>query len=195
MPCRGCSNLQCNCFTSNSDSVDAFGNGSQYAPFTFRPNNIPTPRPFGATYGTADQASMDGTVYTNFSNAPPFLNQGGDMIAGNGTHLTARADGIYLVGMQASFAAVATDNLNDSFSLRKNGVQVTSITFANTSTVSGGLITIMTSTTLLDMNTGDTLDLFAERIAGAGTITMEYFDLGGTIVAPRIWAVWMGGPI
>lgn len=195
MPCRGCSNLQCNCFTGNSDTVNTRGNGSQYAPFTFRPNNLPTPRPFGVTYGAADQATMDGTVYTNFANVTPDLNRGGNMIVGNGTNLRATADGLYLVGIQASFAAQAVDNLNDVFSLRRNGTQVTSIMFAHASTVFAGLITIMTTTTLLDLNTGDNLDLFAERLGGAGTITMEFFESGGVMYVPRIWAVWMGGPI
>lgn len=195
MACRGCTNLQCNCFTINSATSDTVGNGSQYAPFTFRPNAVPFPRPFGHIFGITDQ-SLDGAPYSLFETTTPDIDRGGNLNTGNRTNLTITADGLYLVGMNAPFQTVATDNLNDNFSIRKNSsTQVSTGTFAHNSVTAGGALMFMSTVTLLDLNVGDTLDLFVERIAGAGTVTIDFVDASGTGAIPRIWAIWMGGPI
>lgn len=189
MACRGCVNLQCNCFTAASDSTTTIGNGNTYAPFTFRPNYIPTPRPFGHLYGIQNQ-SLDGAVYSLFEAITPDIDQGGNMRTGNATSLTARADGIHLIGMSVPFSGVATADLNDAFSLRRNGVQVSTGTFAHGGTLTGGQLEFMSATTLLDLNTGDTIDVFVERVAGAGTVSVV-----GVTAPVHLWAIWMGGPI
>lgn len=192
MACRGCANLQCNCFTANSETTNTVGNGAQYAPFTFRPNYIPFPRPFGSMYGLTNQP-LDGAAYTQFPSVTPDIDHGGNMITGNGTNLTATAKGIYLVGVQAPFLGVATDNLNDAISIRRNGIQVSTVTFAHSSALTGGPSVIMSTTTLLNLNINDTLDLFVERVAGAGTVSVQFVDFGAFESAtPRLWAVWMG---
>lgn len=192
MACRGCVNLQCNCFTKNSSTTTTVGNGSPYAPFTFRPNYTPFPRPFGDLYALNPQLGLDGAPFTNFELVTPDIDQGGNMRTGNATSLTARVDGIYLVGITVPSDTVATDNLNDNFSIRKNGgTQVGTVTFAHNSTTSAGLFMVHSVTTLLDLNTGDTLDLYVERVAGAGTVPLTT----SPGVALRLWAIWMGGPI
>lgn len=195
MACRGCANLQCNCFTTDSDTVDTIGNGSQYAPFTFRPNYIPTPRPFGHLWGLQDQ-SLDGAPYSLFEPTTPDIDQGGNMRTGNGISLTARADGLYLIGFQVPFQTVATDGLVDNFSLRKNSTTlVTTTTYSHATTTPGGNLVFASSVTLLDLNTGDTVDLFIERVVGAGTVTVDFISSSGTGVSPHLWGIWMGGPI
>lgn len=193
MACRGCTNLQCNCFTTNSDSVTTVGNGSQYAPFTFRPRDTPFPRPFGSLYGLSN-ASLDAATYSLFPNTSPDIDHGGNMIVGNGTNLRATADGIYLVGMQIPLESAALDNLIDAFSIRRNGIQVSTVSYAPNSTVQPAADVIMSTVTILDLNTGDLLDVFVERVAGAGSINVDYApSIGGFI--PRLWAMWMGGQI
>lgn len=194
MACRGCVNLQCNCFTKNSSTTTTVGNGTPYAPFTFRPNYTPFPRPFGHLYGLTDQ-SLDGAPYTLFEPTTPDIDQGGNMRTGNGTSLTARADGLYLVGVSIPADAVATDNLNDNFSIRKNGTQESTVTYAHNSTTTGGLIVFLSTTTLLDLNTGDVLDLFVERISGAGSVAVDFANSAGIGIVPHLWALWLGGPI
>lgn len=195
MACRGCVNLQCSCFTKNSDSTITVGNGAQYAPFTFRPNYTPFPRPFGHLYGPNDQ-SLDGAPYSLFETTTPDIDQGGNMNTGNRTSLTATVDGLYLVGVSVTLLAVATDGLNDNFSIRKNSsIQVATTTYAHNATTAAGQILFMTASTLVDLNTGDTIDLFVERVAGAGTVSVEFLQIGVLGVMPHLWAVWMGGPI
>lgn len=193
MACRGCTNLQCNCFTKDSDSVDAQGNGSQYAPFTFRPNYIPTPRPFGHLYGRTDQ-SLDGAAYTLFEAvSTDVLDQGGNMNVGNRTSLIVPADGIYLVGATIPFGTIAAD-LVDNFSIRRNNVQVSTASYAQTTTQH--LLTVfMSTTTLLDLNTGDVLDLYLERMVGVGSVTIDWNMATNFTSHPHLWAIWMGGPI
>lgn len=195
MACRGCVNLQCSCFTANSGSTVAVGNGSQYAPFTFRPNYTPYPRPFGHLLSITASQTLDGAAYTAFEPTTPDIDQGGNMRTGNGTSLTVPADGLYLVGFVFPFAGVATDNLNDNFSLRRNGVQVATTSFANTSTVISGQLSFASAQSLLDLNATDVLDVYVERVAGAGTVNVVYILSGTTGVSPQLWAVWMGGPI
>ncbi len=196
MPCRGCDNLQCNCFTGNSESTETVGNGSQYAPFTFRPNYIPSPRPFGHMWGLTDQ-SLDGAPYSLFETTTPDIDQGGNMNAGNRTRLVVPADGVYLVGFTASFQAVNVDSI-DNFSVRRNSsVPLSTGTFVHNTSIANGSLMFMTSTTLVNLIEGDTLDLYVERVVGAGTVTVDFTDGGGfsTAVGPHLWAVWMGGPI
>lgn len=195
MGCRGCTNLQCSCFTTGSDSTVTVGNGTQYAPFTFRPDYTPFPRPFGSMYGLTDQV-LDGAPYSLFPANTPDIDHGGNMRTGNGTNLTATADGIYLVGIVVPFIAQAVADLNDAVSIRRNSVQVSTVTFAHT-TALGGEMVLISTTTLLDLNTGDLLDLFVERVGGAGSITVKYIlgDDNPAWAAPRLWAVWMGGMI
>lgn len=197
MACQGCANLQCNCFTANSDTTTTVGNGTQYAPFTFRPLDTPFPRPFGSMYGLTD-VSLDAATYSLFPNTSPDIDRGGNMILGNGTNLRASADGIYLVGILVPFTSATVDNLIDAFTIRRNGIQVATISYATSSTVVGATIAVMSTTTILDLNTGDLLDLFVERVAGAGTVSVAHFSgafdpMDGTV--PRLWAMWMGGPI
>lgn len=197
MACQGCANLQCNCFTSNSDTTTTVGNGTQYAPFTFRPLDTPFPRPFGSMYGLTD-VSLDGATYSSFPTSSPDIDHGGNMIVGNGTNLRASADGIYLVGVQVPLTSATVDNLIDAFSIRRNGVQVATISYAPNATVSGGTVVVMSTVTIQDLNTGDLLDLFVERVAGAGSVSVTHYVGGGTSLdgtAPRLWAMWMGGPI
>lgn len=193
MACRGCANQQCNCFTENSASTITQGNGSQYAPFTFRPDYVPFPRPFGHLYGRTAQM-LDGAPYSVFEAATnPDLDQGGNMNTGNRTNLTATADGLYLVGCSAPIITVSTDNLIDNITIRRNGVQVSTGTWVNTA--STHVMTVLMSTvTLLDLNTGDLLDMFVERVAGAGTITVNFVAATG-VFHPHLWAIWMGGAI
>ena len=194
MACRGCANLQCNCFTKSSESIIASGNGSQYAPFTFRPDYVPYPRPFGHIYGKTDQ-SLDGAPYSLFEAiSADVLDQGGNMNVGNRTSLVVPADGIYLVGTTIPFDSVMTDGLNDNFSLRRNGVQVSTGTWAHAA-ASHVAVMFMCTTTLLDLNTGDVLDVYIERVAGAGTVTVDYNVTTNFTAHPHLWAVWMGGPI
>ncbi len=196
MACQGCANLQCNCFTANSETTDTLGNGSQYAPFTFRPNYIPTPRPFGHLWGLTDQ-SLDGAPYSLFEVASPDIDQGGNMNIGNRTSLRVPADGIYLVGMMVPFQAV-NQNLTDNFSVRRNGsVPVSTGSYVHSTTTVAGALVFISTTTLVDLNVGDTLDLYVERVFGAGTVTVDFTDGGGfsTGVPPQLWAIWMGGPI
>lgn len=195
MACRGCVNLQCNCFTVNSDSTITIGNGSQYAPFTFRPDYIPTPRPFGHLYSLTASQTLDGAPYSLFEPTTPDIDQGGNMRTGNGTSLTVTADGLYLAGFMLPFAGVATADLNDNFSLRRNAIQVATATFAHTSTVIPSQLSFMSAQSLLDLNAGDILDVFVERIAGAGTVNVVSGTSGTTGYTPQLWAVWMGGPI
>lgn len=194
MACRGCVNQQCNCFTNSSDTADSVGNGTPYAPFTFRPSAIPFPRPFGHLYGIQNQ-SLDGAAYSLFEAATPDIDLGGNMRTGNGTSLTVPADGIYLTGVTIPFLTVATDNLNDNFSIRRNGVQVSTVTYAHNSTTTAGVTVLESTTTILDLNVGDTLDLFVERVAGAGTVTVSFATAGGVAFIPRLWSIWLGGGI
>lgn len=195
MACRGCVNLQCNCFTANSDSTITVGNGSQYAPFTFRPDYTPFPRPFGHLWSLTASQALDGAPYSLFEPTTPDIDQGGNMRTGNGTSLTASADGLYLVGFLLPFAAQAVDNLNDDFSLRRNGTKVATATFANTSTVVASQLSFMSAQSLLDLNSGDVIDVFVERVAGAGNVAVVSGSSGSTGYNPQLWAFWMGGPI
>lgn len=195
MACRGCANTQCSCFTANSATVNKLGNGSQYSPFTFRPNNIPTPRPFGILNGFTDAPTIDNAAYTGFGASTPDLDLGGNMVTGNGTNLTARANGLHLVGIQTMSVGQAIADLNDGFFIRRNGVQVSGVTFAHTGTTFSGQTIMMTTTTLLDLNTGDLLDLFVDRMAGAGTIALDPNIAAGIGTPVRLWAIWMGGEI
>lgn len=197
MACQGCANLQCNCFTANGGTTTTVGNGTQYAPFTFRPSHTPSPRPFGSMYGLTD-VSLDGATYSSFPNNSPDLDHGGNMIVGNGINLRASADGIYLVGVQVPLVSATVDNLIDAFSIRRNGTQVATISYAPNSTVPGGTIVVMSTTTILDLNSGDLLDLFVERVAGAGTVSVTHYSDASTSLdgtTPRLWAMWIGGPI
>lgn len=195
MACRGCVNLQCNCFTANSESTITIGNGSQYAPFTFRPDYIPTPRPFGHLYSLTASQALDGAPYSLFEPTTPDIDQGGNMRTGNATSLTASADGLYLAGFFLPFAGQAVDNLNDNFSLRRNGIQVVTATFAHNATVVPSQLSFISAQSLLDLNAGDVLDVFVERIAGVGSVAVVSGATGQTGYTPQIWAVWMGGPI
>ncbi len=195
MACQGCANLQCNCFTTDSATTETVGNGSQYAPFTFRPSYVPSPRPFGHLWGLTDQ-SLDGATYTLFETTSPDLDQGGNMNIGNRTSLIVPADGLYLVGINVPFQAV-NQALIDSFSVRRNGVQISTESYAHNATTVNASLVFSSTTTLVDLTTGDVLDLFVERVSGAGTVTVDFVDGGGfsTAVPPHLWAVWMGGPI
>lgn len=197
MACRGCVNLQCNCFSVNSDSTITVGNGSQYAPFTFRPDYIPTPRPFGHLYSLTASVPLDGAAYNAFEPTTPDIDQGGNMRTGNATSLTVPAggDGLYLAGFMIPFAGLAVADLNDNFSLRRNGTQVATMTFAHTSTVIGSQLSFMSAQSLLDLNAGDVLDVFVERVAGVGSVAVVSGTSGTTGYPPQLWAVWMGGPI
>lgn len=195
MGCRGCVNLQCSCFTNSSDTTMAVGNGSPYAPFTFRPSAVPFPRPFGHLYGTTPTQNLDGAAYTGFDAVTPDIDSGGNMRTGNGTSLTAPVDGIYLTGVMVPYLCVNTNNLNDNFSIRRNAVQVATVTYAHNSTTTNGLIVMMSNTTLLDLNAGDTLDLFVERVAGAGSVAVTSFYSGGVSYNPHLWSIWLGGEI
>lgn len=193
MACRGCANQQCNCFTMNSASTITLGNGSQYAPFTFRPDYVPFPRPFGHIYGRAFQA-LDGAPYSLFEIVTdPDLDQGGNMNTGNRTSLTAPADGLYLVGISAPILTAPMDGEIDNITIRKNAVHVSTVSWANTALVHAMRILIST-TTLLDLNSGDTVDMFVERTALAGNVTISFFA-GTATFHPHLWAIWMGGPI
>lgn len=194
MACRGCVNLQCNCFTENSASTISKGNGSQYAPFTFRPDYVPFPRPFGHIYGREPE-TLDGAPYTKFAAiTDPDLNQGGNMNTGNRTRLTAPADGLYLVGCTAPIHTDSVDGRTDNISLRRNGVQVSTGTWVNLAGIQ--LMTVlMSTTTLLDLNTGDTVDMFVERVAGTGMVSVHFLGISSIGFHPHLWAVWLGGPI
>lgn len=193
MACRGCANLQCGCFAASSDTVTNRGNGSQYAPFTFRPDNLPSPRPFGVMYGNVDQ-NLDNATYTGFAATTPDIDLGGNMITGNATSLTCRFDGIHIIGIQTISAGQAVADLNDEFTIRRNGSKVSTITFAHTASVFAGQAIFMSTTTLLDLRVGDTLDLFIDRVSGAGNVVIDTTATGVGSV-PRLWAVWMGGKI
>lgn len=196
MACRGCTNLQCNCFTANSDSTITKGNGSQYAPFTFRPDYVPFPRPFGHLFGRSDQ-SLDGAVYSLFEVVSfSDVDGGGNMNTGNRTTLTVPAggDGLYLAGITVPYDTTSIDGQVNNFSLRKNGIQVSTATWDDSSSVHV-MVAVMTATTLLDLNAGDTLDCFVERVVGAGSVTVQFFDASAVVFHPHMWAVWMGGPI
>lgn len=115
------------------------------------------------------------------------------MITGNGTSLKVTVDGLYLVGGVVDITGLNTDNLIDNISIRKNGsTQVSTATFVHSTTTTLGGKVPLTTTSLLDLNTDDILDLFVERVVGAGTVQIALFQ---EPYYTNLWAVWMGGPI
>lgn len=194
MACRGCANLQCNCFTKDTDTVTSTGNGTQYAPFTFRPKYTPSPRPFGHLYGRTDQA-LDGAPYSLFDViTDPDIDQGGNMNVGNRTSLVVPSAGIYLVGITVPFMTVATDPLIDNFTIRKNTTPVSTGTFVHNASFVASLA-FVSATTLLDLNVNDVLDCYVERLVGAGTVTVDSAVAANFVSHVHLWAIWMGGPI
>lgn len=191
MSCKGCANLQCNCFTEDTETTITNGNGTQYAPSTFRPNYTPYPRPFGHLYGRTPQ-NLNGSPYSLFDIiTDPVIDQGGNMNVGNRTSLVVPADGLYLVGITVPFITEEVDPLIDNFSIRRNSMQVSTATFVHNTTFDSSSV-IMSTTTLLDLNFGDVLDCFVDRMIGGGTVTVDADVVSRNT---HLWATWMAGPI
>lgn len=195
IPCKGCSNQQCNCFVASSPTVATVGNGSQYSPYTFRPKATPFPRPFGHLQGATSQP-LDGTPYSLFpASTVEDIDGGGNMIVGNGTQLIAPADGLYILSFTVKVGTTAAAGLNDNVSLRKNGTTLLSTaTFAHQTTLTSGTHLYLSSMTLVDLNQNDTIDLFVDRVVGVGSVDINYlFD--GTHHFIQVWGFWVSGPI
>lgn len=184
MPCR-CNNL-CNCIVLDGLSTTVTGNGGQSTPYGFRPTlaGVPFPRPYGRIYQPV--APVDGSP-VNFS-----LERGvGD---GNMTNLvafpsrlTAPADGLYLVGASWDLDGADSVFVDDMF-IRLNGVtEVVRHSYTNNATNTTFIDDLNSMSTLLDLNTGDYIELIKQRTVGASNSVWN---------APSyFWAEWLGGPI
>lgn len=196
MPCKGCSNSLCNCFSASTQTVTTVGNGNSYSPLTFRPLATPFPRPFGHLQGATSQP-LDGAPYTLFpSTTVEDIDAGGNMVVGDGRNLRAPVDGLYVINFTCKVGNTAVDNLNDNFSLRKNGTTfLSTATYGHLSSVPSGTTIFVCSTTLVDLNQNDTIDLYVERVAGVGNVDVSYAVINGVNMYIQLWGFWIAGPI
>ena len=167
----------------------ATGSGSSYAPYNFRPSNVPLPRPYGFLInleGISPQiigpsASNEPLVFTH--DESPFEGNMDDLSASN-NRLFVPLDGYYLVYGFAATNLLAGSGI-DVVSLRRSGVETLS---SHTGSIVEGGKWVMTIARLV---AGDYLQLTLSTLAGVTTEIETSWT--NSLSQPHLWAQWMRG--
>lgn len=199
MSCQSCGG-RCTCFTMNSETTISIGNGSQYAPFTFRPDYTPFRRPYGFAWKNIDQGLVNAasTVITFQSDSQSI----GPVPGGNmfdpvisTTRITASVSGLYLVGSQYSITGNNVDQQIRTF-IRLNGVTgVVTRTFVQNATNLSGIQNSIS--TLVNLTAGDYLELVMTVLGTSAPVVKGInADVGtGYDNFTYFWANWMGSMV
>ena len=191
--CRGCGQQQiCTCAfasaCSDPNCATLTGSGRSYAPYNFRPNNVPLPRPYGLIRRTSlsDQvipaSSVNIPIAFDGSNEVPF--SGGMFSAALPDRLTVPISGYYLINAYVNTDTPAAVG-NDILHILINGTTVLASQI-------GAVEDSKTITLLDDLTVGDYIQAAISTPAGGNT-TVLHTDatLGFINCAPRLWAQWM----
>lgn len=169
------------------------GNGRTYAPYNYRPNNVPLPRPYGhIRRADSDQIIAAGGStpiifeYDDTRDFPAgdFFSGGMTDIVAQPTRLTAPVDGYYLIGGTFSYE----DGIA-RLEFVKNGNLVITVHTGNTDP---GTISAMTITALA---AGDYITMNANNpSAGPIVVLVNMLPnpfLGVSATHPQLWAQWV----
>lgn len=190
--CRGCGQQQiCSCaFASACSDVNCAtltGSGRSYAPYNFRPNNVPLPRPYGFTRRIGLNqviAASSVNVPINFDNvsANPF--SGGMASSAQPDRLTVPISGYYLIQAYVNTDTPAAVG-NDILHILINGVTVLA---SQIGAVEGSKSIVL----LDDLTIGDYIQAALSTPAGGNTTTLQSdATFGFASAIPFLWAQWM----
>jgi hypothetical protein len=186
----------CTCFTGNSATATARGNGSISHPFNFVPNHIPNPRPCGhITRSLTVQtltANIENLVIFD-TDQHPF--NGGMTLLGELTfpssRLTAPVSGKYLVGGFVVLSNPGAGNISN-LSIGKNGTTTDFEVRKSSQDPGGGTRIMMDVMSLISLSAFDYLELYVFTTL-ALDITISNTDFGATFNCPAsLWAQWVG---
>lgn len=190
--CRGCGQQQiCTCSfaspCSDPNCVTLTGSGRSYAPFNFRPNNVPLPRPYGFIRRLGfnqvfPASSVETPIAFDDGTATPF--SGGMINSAFPDRLIVPVNGYYLI---QGFANTDTPTAagNDILSIKING---TTVLAGQIGAVEDGKSLVL----LDDLFVGDYIQLVLSTPAGGNTTTLQSDTTYGFVSAiPFLWAQWM----